>query len=365
MNDVIDFLTSKELIVVYVVVLLVCIAYFIIYLINKTCQNRKKKQNTRELNRLVEQIEEKLDQEQESIPVNNYPTQIEEITQNILYVENNEEKEEFKDNIEIPEIKEVKIEEPKIEVPIIENTTLSVNTIEEVEQPTIIELQEESIEEKIENIVLDSMPVATQETEELQYTNIEPNPEEAQAELRRLTEELQKAQEEAKNISLTSLEEEQEANAIISLEEFLKRSQEKHYETSIEQYEEDDENKPISIEELEKMKNQIIVEPIENEPKEEMNSTQITEIKEPYQEKMVLDEFNNIKIEEQELKPYAEDKKFKSSPVISPVYGIENNVVQENSMELENTANYEKLDEEIKKTNEFLMTLKELQKNLQ
>ena len=33
-------------------------------------------------------------------------------------------------------------------------------------------------------------------------------------------------------------------------------------------------------------------------------------------------------------------------------------------IELENTANFEKLDEEIRKTNEFLMTLKELQKKL-
>ena len=32
--------------------------------------------------------------------------------------------------------------------------------------------------------------------------------------------------------------------------------------------------------------------------------------------------------------------------------------------ELENTANYDKLDQEIKKTNEFLMTLKELQQKL-
>ena len=36
----------------------------------------------------------------------------------------------------------------------------------------------------------------------------------------------------------------------------------------------------------------------------------------------------------------------------------------DNNMELENTANYEKLDEEIKKTNEFLKVLKELQKKL-
>ena len=33
-------------------------------------------------------------------------------------------------------------------------------------------------------------------------------------------------------------------------------------------------------------------------------------------------------------------------------------------MMLENTANYDKFDEEIKKTNEFIVTLKELQEKL-
>ena len=68
-------------------------------------------------------------------------------------------------------------------------------------------------------------------------------------------------------------------------------------------------------------------------------------------------------VEKKEL--YSEHKKFKSSPVISPVYGIEHPTsTNANDIELENTANYEKLDEEIRKTNEFLMTLKELQKKL-
>ena len=75
-----------------------------------------------------------------------------------------------------------------------------------------------------------------------------------------------------------------------------------------------------------------------------------------------MDDFNNVKVEEEIIKP----KKFKSSPVISPVYGIEKDTSSKSAteLELENTANYDKLDEEIKKTNEFLMTLRELQKKL-
>ena len=48
------------------------------------------------------------------------------------------------------------------------------------------------------------------------------------------------------------------------------------------------------------------------------------------------------------------------------IFGIEKDeeTMSQTELELENTANYEKLDEEIKKTNEFLMTLRELQKKL-
>ena len=95
---------------------------------------------------------------------------------------------------------------------------------------------------------------------------------------------------------------------------------------------------------------------------------------------MKLDDFQTVSVEPSvqvaqqtqvvqpkvEAKPvYQEHKKFKSSPVISPVFGIEKPEINTSSdIELENTANYEKLDEEIRKTNEFLMTLKELQKKL-
>ena len=87
-----------------------------------------------------------------------------------------------------------------------------------------------------------------------------------------------------------------------------------------------------------------------------------------------LEDFETIKEEEKEaiiseaefkkmedLPPIAMEKKFKSSPFISPVYGISET---KETIELEQTANLDKLNEEIKKTNEFLKTLKELQKNL-
>ena len=52
------------------------------------------------------------------------------------------------------------------------------------------------------------------------------------------------------------------------------------------------------------------------------------------------------------------------SPIISPIYGIEEPVKKNNTLELENTANLQKFDDEIRKTNEFLNKLRELQEKL-
>ena len=73
----------------------------------------------------------------------------------------------------------------------------------------------------------------------------------------------------------------------------------------------------------------------------------------------MLDNFDTV----DKSKIYRDDIVFKSSPIISPIFGIEEKP-SSNDMMLENTANYDKFDEEIKKTNEFIVTLKELQEKL-
>ena len=55
------------------------------------------------------------------------------------------------------------------------------------------------------------------------------------------------------------------------------------------------------------------------------------------------------------------ESRFKNSPIISPVFGIE----KKSELELENTANFEKFDKELNRNNEFLMTFKELQNKLE
>ena len=74
-------------------------------------------------------------------------------------------------------------------------------------------------------------------------------------------------------------------------------------------------------------------------------------------------EIEELIIEEEAKVEVKEEKKFTISPVISPIYGLQS-APSVSELELENTADYEKLDEEIKKTNDFLNTLKELQNKL-
>lgn len=363
MNELINFLTSKEIIVVYMVAGVACFLCFIIYLIDKTYYKRKRKQNTRELNKLVEEVNRELEQEGYDVNEEIYNTPvlapIEEYSEEVEYVE----------------------EEKDIEAMIVENMEIAQEQVEVEEIEEVIEVKP-AVEE----------PVVVEE--ELYYTDIEPNKEEAQAELRRLTEELMKAEalaqqevvevqetpvieEEVKNISLTSYEEEQEENAIISLEELVRKSKDMYEQNELTQYA-DEGNEPISLQDLEiKMKEYSFNEPTTVESiVEEIESLEDHVVEEPVmietqpvvieQQKLVLDDFNTVKVEPIEevqktvTNAYQTTKKFKSSPVISPIYGIRS----QSELELENTANYEKLDEEIKKTNEFVMTLKELQSHL-
>lgn len=364
MSDLINFLTSKEIIMVYIVAAVACILYFIIHVIDKFYyQKRKQKQNTKELNRLVEDINYELAKERE-----------EELSSGEVVEEISEEEpiyiEPVLERIDEEEIIEVAhIEEPSV-IEVIEQP------IEVIEQIEMSQVEPEVVEEIIEEV--ETNAVNNQQIEEinveeetLDYTSAEPNQTEAQAELRRLTEALEQAEETTKNIDLTSYEEMQEKEAIISLEELMKRSKEMYESNELTQYA-DEGNEPISLEDLErKVKESLEIEEVEvnNEPViEQIEFTEVLESTQPEiiaaveQEKMAMDDFYSVKTTEVKKSTTAYQQ-YKSMPIISPIYGIEKKV-STSSLELENTANYEKLDEEIKKTNEFIMSLKELQENL-
>ena len=119
----------------------------------------------------------------------------------------------------------------------------------------------------------------------------------------------------------------------------------------ITQYE-DEGNEPISLQDLERKY---------GEKKENYDEPFIIEEVVPENTEKV--EIEELIIEEEAKVEVKEEKKFTISPVISPIYGLQS-VPSVSELELENTADYEKLDEEIKKTNDFLNTLKELQNKL-
>lgn len=434
MSNIINLLTSQEMIVVYIVTGIACFIYFVIFMIDRSYYKRKRRQNTKELNQLVEDINIELAKENdmtntdsllnientynepvlESIsnndfvyvePINrvvekkeevkavpvvenkaiNVDKMIEEITvtpasavMEEVILNDNKKEDLTAESLDEPEIVEV-IEETTpvepvtiepIEVPVIETEQAKVeaeehkeeieNTISVEENPTVttITAEEEVLEVQPEVIE----PV--KETEELTYTSIEPTKQEAQAELRRLTEELEAASSsQEENITLTSFEEEQERDAIISLEELIKRSKEMYESNEISQY--DDENIPISLSDLERQIQETLqgTEFLDTPTEPVLIETPTIEPIKEEQEQLVLEDLNTVEINEKPISNAYKTEVFKISPVISPIYGIEK-TRNSNDMELENTANYEKLDAEIKKTNEFLAMIKDLQKNL-
>jgi len=328
--DIVEFLTSKEIIVVYIVAAVACLLCFIIYLVEKHNDRGRKRHNTKELNKLVEQIKEEVE-----------ITPEEEITEPVLQTV-----------IEEPTpVVETFVEEPSL-------TREDINAIvQEISTEVLQEITTEAIqEEKVEEIKVEEPIELLTEEDELEYTSIEPDVSVAKEELHKITEELKEQEEKivdvVENARLTDFEVEQEENAIISLEELVKKSKEMYEANELTQYK-DEGNEPISISELEVIAGRE-AEPVTT-PFVIANVVPVEE-----EEKVVLEDFNTIK-----TKVEPEIKKFKSSPIISPIYGIEKQESEVgDTLELENTANYEKLDAEIKKTNEFLMTLKELQSKL-
>lgn len=401
MNGLIEFLTTEEMIVVYVLLGIASVLGLIVYFLDKTHNKRRQRQNTRELRKIVDEVA---------------PSNSGEIQQNVEPVLIN--KPEVKTNSVVAPVEVVppvvEVEKESVQTPVvdsvIENVSAPVTTppvvevtptvemvapvVENPEPVDVIDYQNDvkpvsldQIEEKsnIVNEVNNNVEMLNEINEEanhqsfesdgLQYTSIEPDPSEAQAELMRLTEVLEKAEEETKNIDLTAFEEEQEQNAIISLDELMSRNKALYESGELEKLE-DEGNEPISIQDLEeRMKAQKEVTNPVSAVEEPVIISTVSE-----ERQMSLDDFQSVSIPSvepvtpvvesvtprvEEKPVYQEHKKFKSSPVISPVYGIEKPVVNSSSdIELENTANYEKLDEEIRKTNEFLMTLRELQKKL-
>ena len=335
-KDILELLATREVIIVLVVLGVVVLIYAFLWFmefLHKQDEKKKLQNNTMELKKLVSEIKEIEEKEKATKK-----------SDGVVKEENNSPVLEEKIELEVPkeEVKEEKIEK-------IEEVPKNIDSI-------MLNNQEEKVEISMDN---KTIPVDAPKNEEevIKYKDEVYTKTEAQQELERLTLELQKIEEEKdeENIELTKFEEEQEENAIISLDELLEKEKSETLQDEIEKYE-DEGNEPISISELEERYNSI---------KEDKNDEDIEILEEEVpskveKETVSLDDFFSANTH----KVYSENHGYKPSPIISPIYGIEEDKTSVSTLELENTATYPKMDEELKKTNEFLAKLRELQKKL-
>ncbi len=334
-----------------------------------------------ESSKLIDNIEESSELPIEvNSATSNRPARVEEIK----YVEEDKELEKTKAKIELKRLKEElerqrinntqtelaksveeEIFEKKEEVsPVVEQVKSEpiVNEVK-LEEPVVVEevkpVEETVIEENIpveEAVVEEEKPVEQQVVEDTKVSDI----------VNEIKVDVDKEQESKSNLSkaisvqedleeilksydkqIEAHENEQEEKAIISVTE-LQKVAENVYDDN-EDYQmsyKDEGNEPISIKELEKLYNTTNLKEVVEEVKEE-------------EKPIIIDQSQIKKLED--LPPISSDIKFRLSPFISPVFGIKKT---RESIELEQTANLDKLNEEIKKTNEFLKALKDLQKDL-
>ena len=374
MENIIDFLATKEVLIVLAIIGLILFVYFILWFhefMKKHEEKKKLQNNTMQLNKLVEEVAKARKEEAANVtPITKEEPKKEEVKEEKIEVPLVNNTTVVSPTV-VPEVKEEKaeIKEPTPNVVI---ETVASSPIEV--KPTVVSVKENPVnindsimlnnkyEEKVEVVeptVITPVESPKNEEEVIKYKDEVYTESEAKAELERITEELKKLENEDKeeNIELTKFETEQEENAIISLDELIAKGKTITEQNEVTQYQ-DDGNEPISIQELEeryrKEKEQVEVLEVEEEPKTE-------------KPKLSIDDFLSAKEKVPSINEAYTEKKstYHPSPIISPIYGIEEEPVKRNTtLELENTANYEKFDEEIRKTNEFLSKLKELQQKL-
>lgn len=221
-----------------------------------------------------------------------------------------------------------KIETENIKIEKIETEDIIENKeeVEEIKQEAKpLEVNELAVkQDEIEELIIDDEPII-KKIESPEVLSIEP--------VEKVKMELLKAEEEIVNQpsledTLTNLETIEEENAIISYQELLENTHDLTMAL------EDDGDEPITLDEVFKL----------------FNGSNDNGI-------VINEALEAIPIED------AYHGEFNSTPYLSPINGVESESLAE--IQLENTANLEKLDKEIRKTNQFLNILNELKKNLE
>lgn len=413
MQELIDFLAKKEVLIIFIILMIAIFLYIILWVISfikKKNEKKKLKNNTQELTKLAEQVKILEKEQREVLP----PVfRIKEEKVDFPKIIKREKKKEVEKVVPIKkeEIKKeepVKKEEPKVvvketfvspvatlpvvteviepkkEEPAITKTINFNDSLEEVEildvtsSPDVITYKDEvyTQEEAIEELKRLERELILQDKKEheevITPVNIKVEPKEVKEVTNEevipvLDEMLDNSKE---NITLTNFEQDQEENAIISLEELLERGRVITQEEIVKH--EDDGNEPITLQELEarwKNDKEIVSMREQEEAKEE--EIELLEVTKEVEQAPIKEEpIFEIPAEREKVPTmdelFAKSKKpYTPTPVISPIFGIEEeNLSRNNSLSLENTANYDKLDAEIRKMNEFLSKLRELQKKL-
>ena len=358
--------TSTDTMIIFILIGIIFILVILIAIID--IANKKRQRLDQEVDDVLKELDEEEDVEEindnlvepvKPVPANVTTNANNNRIEEIKYVEEDEELEKTKAKIELAKLKEELIRQEE------EKKQKALEPKEEVEQ---IEKKEEIVEKKVET------PNPTPKVEVVEAKATPPTTEVSDI-ATAINEEIEKEELEEANLSKANAvqedlneilsmsiddqinyhEDEQEAKAIISVDEFNKISDDLYDSNEVVQSAYQDEgNEPISLKELEDLYNTREMEVIK------LDDFNTIDKKDKKSEKKVILEQADIKKME-DLPPITSEKKFKSSPFISPIFGLSE---KEDNIELEQTADLDKLNDEVKKTNEFLKTLKELQKNL-
>ena len=292
MLELLDSLSSDNLVVICLVLGAVALCLAIAISIEIYTTNKKYKEDSKYDNYRIENTQSAINIKE---------------SKDVKYVNEDSEIEKTKAKMELEQLREkLKKEEEE------KNKLIEANLALEKEKQE----QKEQIE-VLEDTIVDLKPIKNVETIEIKEENNENK-----------VEEIEKTKEiEVPVIPSVDLSDDEE-DAIISYEE-LKNAKNFGY-TDEEMYNNvDEEDAIISMQELEKL----------------------------YYESQKID----VALEEKQVNNTNGNNEINTNQVISPVYGYQKT---DQDLILEQTANLEKLNEEIRKTNEFLKMLKDLKKNL-
>ena len=237
MDNIIELLTSKEVIVVYIVIAVACLLCFIIYLVDRNQDKRKRKQNTKELNKLVEDVNE-ANEALNQMEAENTETTTVDGTSPVMVADGVDVVDEATTEIPLGPIREeqktfmpepsdlqaynnfaeeleddgpVRVDQPIVantdvshdapmeDIPVPENVPLAPMednmVLDHMNQELDVEGAAPAVDVPEEDITIsDGTTVPERERiEEIVYTNPEPTEEEATRELQKITEELEKA----------------------------------------------------------------------------------------------------------------------------------------------------------------------------